>query len=95
MFDVRHYIKVFVLYNILAMPFSISLPAIDIINSTSLEQVTNEGERYASLVTAGYTVREVDTQGGSGKVIQERPGTNQAVGWDWYVDKLGRSKVLQ
>ena len=95
MFDVRHYIKVFVLYNILAMPFSVSLPNIDIVNSTSLEEVTNEGERYAGLVTGGYTVREIDTQGGSGKVIQERPRTNRAVGWDWYVDKLGRNKVLQ
>jgi hypothetical protein len=95
MFDVRHYIKIFVLYNILAMPFSISLPNIEIINSNSLEQVTHEGERYAGLVTAGYTVREIDMKGESGKVIQERPGTNRAVGWDWYVDKLGRSKVLQ
>jgi len=95
MFDVRYYIKVFVLYNILAMPFSLSLPAIDILNSTSLEEVTDEGERYASLVTGGYTVREINNVGGTGQIVQERPGTNRPVGWDWYVDKLGRSKILQ
>jgi hypothetical protein len=94
MFDVRHYIKVFVLHNILAMPFSVTLPNIDIVCPTSLEEVTNEGERFASLVTGGYTVREIDTQGGSGKVIQERPGIYKAVGWDWYVDKPGRYKIL-
>ena len=76
------------------MPFALTLPQIDIISPVSLDQVTNEGERYANLVTGGYIVREIDNQGGLGKLIKERPGTNKPVGWDWYVDKSGRNKIL-
>ena len=63
MFDGRHYIKVFVSaqHSCHALLRYISqhrdrLP-------TPLEEVTNEGERFASLVTGGYIVREIDTQG--------------------------------
>lgn len=77
------------------MPFTVSFPIIDILHPLSLESNTDEGEAYANLVTGSYTVKEIDTKGGSGKVIQERPGTNRAVPWDWYVDKHGRNTILR
>jgi hypothetical protein len=91
---VKQYIKIFILYNFLGNPFSVSLPSIDVVDPVSLEPPTDEGERFASMVTGGYIVREIDTRGESGKVVKERPGTNRAVGWDWYVDKSGRNKVF-
>lgn len=89
----KQYIKVFVLYNKLGVPFSISLPSIDIFHPTSLELGNDDAEAYANL-SGSYIVREIDTRGGTGKVISERPGTNRAIGWSWYLDKAGRSKVL-
>jgi hypothetical protein len=76
------------------MPFTISFPKIDIVSPFSLESNLDEGQSYANLVAGGYIVREIDTKGGTGKVIQERPGTTRVVPWDWYVDKTGRSKVV-
>lgn len=76
------------------MPFTVSFPPIDIISPLSLEADTNDGEAYVNCVAGIYIVREIDTKGGTGKVIQERPGTNRSVPWDWYVDKHGRSIIL-
>ena len=89
----KPYLKIFVLHNKLGVPFSISLPSIDILHPTSFELDNDDAEAYANL-SGGYMVREIDTKGGSGKVINERPGTNRAIGWSWYLDKSGRSKVL-
>jgi hypothetical protein len=75
------------------MPFTMSFPAIDIVSSSSLDKTADDGEAYAGLIAGSYIVKEVDT-GGSGKLIRERPGTNRAVPWDWYVDKIGRSKII-
>lgn len=90
----KQYIKVLILHNVLSAPFSITFPLIDIVDPASLEPVTDEGESYSNLVAGGYIVKEIDTKGGSGKIIQERHGTNRPVPWDWYVDRIGRSKVL-
>ena len=76
------------------MPFTLTFPVIDIISSSSLDVTADEGETYAGLIAGSYIVKEVDTKGGSGKLIRERPGTNRAVPWDWYVDKIGRSKII-
>ena len=76
------------------MPFAVSFPVIHVLDPASLEPVSNEGEKYAQVAVGGYTVREIDTKGGTGKVIRERQGTNFPVPWDWYVDKTGRSKVV-
>lgn len=74
------------------MPLTLSLPTIDIINSASVDPKPDEGgETYANLAQ-GYTIRELEQP--SGKVIQERSGTNFAVPWDWYVDKRGRNSIL-
>jgi len=93
LFEVRPYIKVFILHNFLGVPFSMSLPSINILHPTSLELGNDDAEAYANL-SGGYIVREIDTKGGTGKVISERQGTNRAIGWSWYLDKAGRSKVL-
>ena len=76
------------------MPFTVSFPKIDIVSPVSLEPNSDEGQTYANLVAGSYIVREIDTKGGTGKVIQERPGTTRVAVWDWYVDKAGRSKVV-
>ena len=61
----------------LSVPFTVTFPLIDIIDPASLEPVTGEGEIYANLGAGSYIVREIDTKEGSGKIIQERPGTNR------------------
>ena len=76
------------------MPLGISLPAIDVIHPQSLEEEAETGETYAALVRGSYMVKEIDSRGNEGKVIQERPGTNRVQGWSYYVDKAGRSKVF-
>lgn len=74
------------------MPFTVSLPTIDILNPASVDPNPDDGgETYANL-TQGFTVREIECP--SGKLLQERPGTNFAVPWDWYVDKRGRNSIL-
>jgi hypothetical protein len=93
LFDVKPYIKVFILHKPLAMPFTISLPAIDIVHPESLATDTEDGETYAGLVRGSYMVREIDTRGDTGIVVTERPGMNPAKGWSYYVDKAGRSKI--
>jgi hypothetical protein len=90
---VKPYIKVFVLYNKLGVPFSISLPSIDIFHPTTLELENDDAEIYAN-PSGSYIVREIDIKGGTGKVISERPGTNRAIGWSWYLEKTGRNKVF-
>jgi hypothetical protein len=64
----------------------------DIVNPASLDDVMTDGESYANLITGGYVVRSIDTR--SGSLIEERPGTNRAVAWSYYIDKSGRNKVL-
>ena len=65
---------------------------IDILNPASMDsKIDDGGEAYANL-TSGFTVREVEQP--SGKVIQERTGTNFAVPWNWYVDDRGRNSIL-
>lgn len=93
-FDVNPYIKVQLQYNAINTPLNISLPSFDIIHPTSLETESDDGERFANL-TGTYIVREIDMRGNIGKIIRERPGTNSLVGWDWYVSKEGRGKILQ
>ena len=78
----------------LSMPFTVSFPKIDIVSPLSLESNPEDGKSYSNLIAGAYIVREIDNKGGSGKLIKERPGTNRAVPWDWYVDKTGRSKVV-
>jgi hypothetical protein len=83
-----------ILHNVISVPFSVAFPLFDIIDPASLEPVPDEGENYSNLAAGSYVIREIDTTGGSGKIVQERSGTNRPVPWDWYVDKIGRSKVL-
>ena len=68
-----------------------TLPTIDVLNPASFEEYTDEGERFANLVV-GYSVKEIDNRG-TGKLLRDRPGTNSAAPWDWYVDKMGRNKI--
>lgn len=93
LFDVKQYLKIFILHKPLSLPFALSLPAIEVYHPASLETIADEAEGYPN-VAGSYTVREIDTRGGSGKVVNERSGTNRVVGWSWYVDKSGRSKVF-
>lgn len=65
----------------------------DVVNPISLDDTTTDGESYANLITGGYVVREIETKSGSGNLINERPGTNRAVGWLYYVDKPGRNQI--
>jgi hypothetical protein len=89
---VKQYLKIFILHKPLALPFALSLPPIEVYNPISLENTADEAE-YPNFA-GSYTVREIDTRGGSGKVVNERSGTNRVIGWSWYVDKSGRSKVF-
>jgi hypothetical protein len=66
----------------------------DVVHPASIDDSTTDGESYANLVTGGYVVREIDTRAGSGNLINERSGTNRAIGWSWYVDKPGRAKIF-
>jgi len=93
-FSVRQYITLFILHRPLTIPFSLSLPAFDVVKTESLDEVTVEAESYATLITGCYIIREIDTRSGTGTVINERSGTNRAREWSWYVDKQGRSKVV-
>ena len=69
-----------------------TLPTITVVNPASFEEYTDEGERFAGLVK-GFVVKEIDTRGGTGKVLHERRGLVRPTPWDWYVDKKGRGKV--
>ena len=94
MFDVKQYIKIFILHSTLGTPFSLSLSPLQIVDPMSFESANDDGEQFAAIVTGTYIVREIDMRGESRKVLSERPGTNPVVGWDWYVDRVGRSRVF-
>jgi hypothetical protein len=96
LFDVKPYIKIFILHKPLSLPFPIAVPAIEVFHPASFETEPAGGDTYIGLVHGGYIVREVDTRGNDadGKIVKERPGTNRVMGWSYYVDKAGRAKIF-
>jgi hypothetical protein len=91
---VKQCIKLYISHNFLGVPFSISLGDLHILHPASLEPIGDEEGTFSGRVMGEFMVKEVDVQGGTGRVLQERPGTNRVIPWDWYVDKTGRNKVI-